>query len=227
MAKILVIEDDPILADVLQEYLESFGYQVEVANDGLEGFELLKYGGFDLSLIDWHLPSLEGPQICQKLRIAGCKIPILMLTERSATKDKASGLDAGADDYLAKPFEVDELSARVRALLRRSTALFDKEKDSGRVKLNYADATVTIDGRSVELLKKEFQLLEFMLRHPNTYFTTEDLIKHVWDSNADVGDVAVKTCISRLRKKIDLPGEPSLIETAKGWGYKISESCLK
>ncbi|MBX9693458.1 MAG: response regulator transcription factor, partial [Cyanobacteria bacterium] len=156
MAKILVIEDDPILADVLQECLEAFQHQVEVANDGLEGYELLRYGGFDLALIDWQLPSLEGPEICQRLRIAGCNMPILMLTQRSTTRDKTSGLDAGADDYLAKPFEAEELAARVRALLRRSSSLFDREKESGRVKMNFADATVTIDGRSIELLKKEF-----------------------------------------------------------------------
>ncbi|MBC7998760.1 MAG: response regulator transcription factor [Leptolyngbya sp.] len=227
MAKILVIEDDPLMAKALQECLEADDHRVESRSDGLEGFELLKFGGFDLALIDRQLPSMEGTEICQQARTAGCKTPILMLTQLSAIRDKASGLDAGADDYLSKPFDAIELLARVRALLRRSTSLFDNQKQVGRLSLNAGTSTLTIDGRTVQLLPREFQILEFFMRHPNTYFTVEQLIKHVWNSSTEVGNEAVKTCISRLRSKVDLRDATSLIETSKGLGYKLSETFLK
>jgi DNA-binding response OmpR family regulator len=226
MAKVLVIEDDAAVSEALTDWLEAEGHRAEAAYDGLEGLELLKFGGFDLAIVDWQLPTLEGTEICARFRQAGGRTPILMLTQKSATIEKAQGLDAGADDYLPKPFDSIELGARVRALLRRSAALFEKSSTSGKIAINQGASTVTVEGREIKLLKREFELLEFLLRHPGTYFSVDQLIKHVWDSSADVSNEALRTCMSRLRTKVDLPDKPSIIDTAKGWGYKISDHYL-
>jgi len=227
MAKVLVIEDDAAVSEALTDWLQSEGHRAEAVYDGLEGLEMLKYGGFDLAIVDRQLPTLEGTEICARFRQSGGRTPILMLTQKSAAIEKAQGLDAGADDYLPKPFDAIELAARVRALLRRSSALFEKSTATGKISLNHGACTVTIEGREIKLLKREFELLEFLLRHAGTYFSVENLIKHVWDSSAEVSNEALRTCMSRLRHKVDEPGKPSLIDTAKGWGYKISDYYLK
>ncbi|MBX9667205.1 MAG: response regulator transcription factor [Candidatus Obscuribacterales bacterium] len=226
VARVLVIEDDLEVAQALELCLKLEGHTPEMAFNGREGFELLKFGGYDLAIVDWQLPELDGDEICSNYRITGGKTPILMLTKKSTIRDKVAGLDSGADDYLPKPFDIHELTARVRALLRRSTNLFDGSRARGRVRLDYAGRTVTIDQRTAQLVKREFDLFEFLLRHPGTYFTTEQLIKHVWGSSAEVGDEALRVCINRLRTKVDIDGEPSVIENAKGWGYKISDGFL-
>ncbi len=226
VARVLVIEDDVEVAQALELCLKSEGHSPEMAFNGREGFELLKFGGYDLAIVDWQLPELDGDEICSRYRVAGGKTPILMLTKKAKIQDKVAGLDSGADDYLPKPFDVLEFTARVRALLRRSSNLFDGSLARGRVSLDYAGRKVTIDERTTQLVKREFDLFEFLLRHPGTYFNTDQLLKHVWGSSADVGDEALRVCINRLRSKIDVEGEPSVIENAKGWGYKISDSFL-
>lgn len=227
MAKILIIEDDPIIASTVSELLELDGHKTERVHDGLEGLHLLRSSGFDLAIVDWQLPGLVGTELCQRYRASGGKIPILMLTQRSNLIDKETGLDAGADDYLPKPFHIRELAARIRALLRRSSGLFNAKTSTGELVLDYAACSITVRGRKVKLLPREFELLEFLLRHPDTYFSQEKLIDHVWHSSAEVTNEALRTCVSRLRSKLDQPGAPSVIETAKGWGYKISEAYLR
>lgn len=226
MARVLVIEDDVDVAFALESWLRAEGHNCEVSHNGQEGFELLKFGGYDLAIVDWQLPELEGNEICARFRRSGGRTPILMLTKKSNTSDKVAGLDAGADDYLPKPFDSYELGARVRALLRRSTRLFDGERGLGKISLNYADRTVTIYDHTVQLVKREFDLLEFLMRHPGTYLSVEQLLNHVWGSSADVGNEALRVCINRLRSKIDTPDQPSVIENSKGWGYKISDQFL-
>lgn len=224
MAKILLVEDDASLAKSVAECLETEGHRLQIVNDGGDGLSFLKASGFDLAILDWQLPGLCGPEICQKFRIAGGRIPILMLTQKSNVADREEGLDSGADDYLAKPFEVRELRARVRALLRRSTGLFDAERKSAGISLDYAACTATIGKRTTRLLHREFDLLEFLMRHPHTFFTAEKLLDFVWSSEGDVTIEAVRTCVSRLRTKLDVPDEGiSVIETIKGWGYKLSD----
>ncbi len=227
MAKVLVIEDDPMVAEALSDFLKSEGHSPEIAYSGEEGLEALKHLGFDLAIVDWQLPELDGTEVCLRYRAKGGRIPILMLTQKSNVVDKSTGLECGADDYLTKPFDVRELRARVRALLRRSTGLFDASRTSGQISLDYAEKTATVHGKTAKLLPKEFALLEFLMRHPHTFFTSEKLIVHVWDSSSEVGQEAIRTCLFRLRSKLDKPGEPSIIENSKGWGYKIADHYLK
>ncbi|MBX9669232.1 MAG: response regulator transcription factor [Candidatus Obscuribacterales bacterium] len=227
MAKILVIEDDPALAESLTDILELQGHRIEVIQNGEDGLACLKSFGYDLAIIDWQLPGLCGDDICRRYRGGGGKIPIMMLTTKSADKDKVIGLDAGADDYLPKPFNAPELEARVRALLRRSTGFFGGTVATGQATLDTAACTVTIKGRTVKLQPIEYALFEFLMRHPNNYFTTDQLLSHVWHDNAEVSAEALRTCVKRLRSKLDVPGETSVIETHKGWGYKLSETVLK
>lgn len=223
MAKILIIEDDPALAEALQEFMESEGHRSEVVYDGLVGLDYLQMSGYDLAIVDWQLPGLNGVDVCRRYRSSGGKIPILMLTQKSSVDDKAEGLDAGADDYLAKPFNGKELAARVRALLRRSASLFDATKTVGKITMDASASTVTIGKKAAKLLPSEFALVEFLLRHPGTYFTADQLLKHVWGTDVEVTSEALRTCISRVRTKLDEPDAPSVIETSRGWGYKISE----
>jgi two-component system OmpR family response regulator len=223
LAKVLVIEDDPAVAEAVSELLRSQGHRVEVVYDGQEGYDHLILSGYDLAIVDWQLPSLNGTVICARYRANNGKVPILMLTQKSSTTDKATGLDAGADDYLPKPFDAKEFNARVRALLRRSSGFFQSTKELGKLVLDSGACTVCIDERTIKLLPSEFALVEFLMRHPGTFFTADQLLKHVWDSSAEVTSEALRTCVSRLRTKLDQPGEPSIIETSRGWGYKISE----
>ncbi len=226
MAKILVVEDDAALAYSLSSWLELEGHRPEVVHDGLEGLQLLTSYGFELAILDWQLPGLDGVEICSRYRRAGGRVPILMLTQKSQNIEKAAGLDAGADDYLTKPFDTTELSARVRALLRRGSGLFNSKKDLGPISLERGGSTVSLYGQTVKLLPKEFDVLEFLLRHPDTYFTVDQLLDNVWGSDTEASLVAVRTCISRLRAKLEFPGRPELIKTSRGWGYKISEDFL-
>lgn len=227
MAKVLVVEDDPSMAAALSEWLESEGHRAEITYNGNDGLEALKYKGFDLAIVDWQMPGMDGLELCNRYRVGGGRVPILMLTQKSNVQDKTTGLDAGADDYLPKPFDLRELAARVRALLRRSTNLFDATKKTGQLVLEYGECTVVVRGKKIKLLPKEFDLLEFLMRHPKTFFTPDKLLDFVWKSDSDTGHEAIRTCISRLRAKIDEPDQPSVIETSKGWGYKISDEYVK
>ncbi|MBY0551775.1 MAG: response regulator transcription factor [Candidatus Obscuribacterales bacterium] len=223
MAKILIIEDDPSVASSLLDWMEVNGYQAEISYDGAEGLEYLQQRGYDLAIVDWQLPSMSGPTICETYRRGGGKTPLLLLTRKSTVDDKERGLDAGADDYLPKPFDVRELGARVRALLRRSTALFESKVSSGKIVLDAAACKVTVMGVTSQFVAREFALLEFLVRHPGAYFTAEKLIDHVWESSVEVGNEALRTCISRIRSKVDDPDRPSVIENSKGLGYKIND----
>ncbi len=223
LAKVLVIEDDTVLASSLADWLESNGHRAEVSHDGVEGLMLLQQRGYDLAIIDWQLPSMPGPEICAEYRKGSGRTPILMLTMKSTLDDKETGLDSGADDFLAKPFEPRELAARVRALLRRSTALFDSMQKVGKITLDISKHQVTILEESKQLVPREFKLFEFLMRHPGTYFTADKLIDHVWESELDVSHQALRTCIGRIRDKLDAAERPSVIENSKGWGYKICD----
>ncbi len=227
MSKVLIIEDDMTLAATLTEWFNSQGYRAESSPSGADGLHLLLYSGFDLALIDWQLPEMSGPEICKRYRQQGGKIPILMMTRKAQTIDKAQGLDAGADDYLPKPFDMLELAARVRALLRRSTGLFESSSNTGPISLDYNKCQVTIRGKQIQLVPREFDVLEFLVRHADSYISSEKLISHVWDSSADVTNEALRVCILRLRRKIEDPSLPPILESTKGLGYKISLSSLE
>lgn len=227
MAKVLVIEDDLALAAALREFLSGEGHRPEVSHNGADGLDILKFSGFDLALIDWQLPGLNGPDICREYRNFGGKTPILMLTQKAKIEDKEYGLDAGADDYLPKPFEIRELAARVRALLRRSAVFNSSSLDKGKISLEYGTQSVILEGTAIRLMAREFAVLEFLLRNGNSFVSADRIIMHVWESDAEVGNEALRVCINRLRKKIDGDGRPSVINSVKGQGYRIDPEYLK
>lgn len=222
MAKILIVEDDRELAGVLQDWLCSEHHVVDTIDNGSEADQMLRHYAFDLLVLDWDLPGMPGVEICRNFRSRGGTTPILMLTGKGEIKDKTAGLDAGADDYLTKPFHPDELSARVRALLRRPSAVAaSNELRVADLAMEPATYRVTRAGKELRLLPKEFALLEFLMRHPNVVFSAEALIDRAWSTESDASPDTVRTNIKRLRQKIDTEGSKQLIITVHGVGYKL------
>ena len=221
MAKILLVEDDVEFSGVVKSWLSNEHHAVEVVHDGLEARHQLQVFEYDLVVLDWQLPGLSGVEICQDFRSRGGMTPVLMLTGKSTVADKESGLDSGADDYLTKPFHMKELSARVRALLRRASRGTSNVLTIGDLVLDPANYRVTRDGAEIQLQKREFALLEFLMRNPNRVFSSEALLERVWATEADVTPDAIRVYIMRLRKKVDEGAKASLIQTVHGVGYKL------
>lgn len=221
MAKILLVEDDPSTLEAVSDSLEFEHHVVEKVVSGLEAADRLRLYQYDLAILDWGLPGKPGVQVCREYRQSGGKTPILMLTGKSEVGDRVEGLDAGADDYLGKPFNMRELSARVRALLRRPEGLISETISVRGLTLDLKEWRVTRDGREIALLAKELAVLSHLMRHMGQVFSVDDLLNKVWHSESDSGEDAVRQCITRLRKKIDLDGEESIVTTVKGLGYKI------
>ncbi len=219
MAKILVADDDPDLVGMVEDCLEAELHTVDTVYSGKEAQDRLKIYKYDLVILDWQFPDAEGPDILSTFRGLGGLTPVLMLTGRSKTADKEHGLDSGADDYLTKPFDSRELKARVRALLRRSVGAASNVIKIRNLVLDPAAHTVTRDGKVIDLLPREYALLEFMMRHPNQTFSNEALLDRVWATESDSSHDAVRTCVQRLRKKIDVEGERSIISTKHRVGY--------
>ncbi len=219
--RVLLVEDERKVASFIARALRENAYAVDIAETGEKGSELAQDIAYDIILLDIRLPGLTGIEVCRKLRQAGVQTPILMLTARSMVEQRVEGLDAGADDYLTKPFALAELQARVRALIRRG---FNK----GSATLGYADLEldrhrrrVTRGGTPVALTSKEFALLElFMLRAPETV-TRSEIIEHVWDCHFDSESNLVEVYVNRLRQKLDLHRPVRLIHTLRGVGYRL------
>lgn len=221
MAKILIVEDDPEIAEDLTQILLMELHSVETISDGTDALSLLKMSNFDLIILDWGLPGKTGIEILAEHRAAGHSTPILMLTARDHVDQKEVGLDAGADDYLVKPFHIKELRARVKALLRRSHEYVGNELEYKHLIVDLAGHRVISAARAETLNARELALLCLLLRNQGQVFTLDALIASVWESDADVGYDAVRQCVARLRKKIDMPDQPSIISTIAGSGYKI------
>lgn len=221
MAKILVVDDDNDLAGMLEDTLTFEHHAVERVSDGSEAAYLLRVCKYDAIVLDWDLPGMSGIEICKSLRDTGNTTPVLMLTGKGALDDKEAGLDAGADDYLTKPFQAREFSARIRALLRRSAGLTTNILKVRDLELDPASFRVTKGGQELKLVQREFQLLEFFMRHTNKVFSAEALLDRVWASDSDASPEAFRTCLTRLRKKIDTQGQESLITTMHGVGYRM------
>ena len=219
--RLLVIEDERKIARVITESLKREKYAVDAAYDGEEGFNLADSQPYDLLVVDRMLPGLEGTEIVKKLRENGKNMPILFLTARSTTEDKTLGLDVGADDYLTKPFAIDELLARVRALLRRPPIQQPDILKIDDLKIDKQQQTVTRAGKNIDLTNKEYALLEYLMQHPNQILSKETLIDHVWDFDADILPNNVEAYIKNLRQKIDKPFKKQLIKTVRGFGYRI------
>ena len=225
MAKILVVEDDQDVCRVVCNSLSYDHHTVEAVHDGNSALERLGAYNYDLIVLDWQLPGISGVEVLKQFRASGGDTCILMLTGRAGIADKESGLDAGADDYLTKPFLTRELLARVRALLRRGAGrLKDNDLRFGNVELNPLSFRVVRDGQEVRLSAKEFALLEFLMRHPRMVFSPEALIARVWTADEDTSAEIVRSHIKNLRKKLDFAGRPSILHTVHGVGYKVDES---
>lgn len=221
MANILVVEDHPSTAESIADALMIEGHDSEIVATGLDANSALNNGQFEVAIIDWELPGKAGPDIIRDYREQGGQIPILMLTGKDQIDDKIDGLESGADDYLPKPFSIHELQARVRALLRRPEKLLPKTLSAQDLVVNEKALTVTRRGEEIALLNMEMALLDFFLRHKGQAFTPEELLNQVWNSESDSTESAVRKTIGRLRKKIDIDGEESLIKSVRGMGYSI------
>jgi DNA-binding response OmpR family regulator len=219
--RILLVEDNRRLSNSLRLTLEEQGYAVDVAYDGLDGEEMGLSASYDLIILDIMLPGKAGVEVCLSLRNQHVAIPILMLTARDALEDRVLGLDSGADDYLVKPFEVEELSARLRALLRRESSNKSGLLQVAGLTLDPATHAVERDGQPIVLTSKEFSLLEYLMRHPNRLVSREMAEEHLWSYDHVVTSNVVDVYIRRLRRKIDDPFPVKLFETVRGSGYRI------
>lgn len=220
-ARILAVDDEPAVLRALQRALTLEGYEVVVAEDGETALALAERQPPDLVILDVMLPGLDGLTICRRLR-AQTSAPILLLTARDTVPDRVAGLDEGADDYLVKPFALDELLARVRALLRRHQPSGTCLTYAGLV-LDLATKEVRVDGNPVRLTRTEFQLLETFLRHPRRVLTREQLAQHVWGIPYGGESNFVDVAVNALRRKLEADGRPRLIQTVRGFGYALRE----
>ena len=224
--KILLIEDEKKIADTLSKGLTELNYQVETAYDGKIGLRMFGSGDFDLIITDINMPGMNGYELCKQIRGSNQHIPILMLTALNATDDKIEGFDAGADDYLVKPFEFKELVARIRALLKRT---LNQQLPTGKIltvadlELNLDNKEVTRNGKLVNLTAKEFQLLEYLMRNRNRVVSRGDIAERVWDIDFDTKTNVIDVYVNFLRKKIDKDHENKLIHTYVGMGYILKE----
>jgi DNA-binding response OmpR family regulator len=217
MTKIIIVDDDQGLANLVRQSLVHEKYEVEVAYDGAEARVKLRDANCDLIILDWQLPDASGIALLEEYRRARGTAPVLMLTGMDKVEDKEIGLDSGADDYLTKPFSVKELTARVRALLRRPTEVVSNDLHVGSFILDRKLQRVKVNGSSVKLLPKEFQLIEFLMRHPNHVFSAEELLNRVWSSESESTLEALKSTFKRLRRKVDPDGKQ--IRTVHGVGF--------
>lgn len=222
--KILVVEDERIIAHAIKEGLEQDGYAVDVAYDGNEGYGAASADEYDVIISDVMMPEMDGNDMVVKLRADGNKTPILMLTAKSQERDEIKGLDAGADDYLAKPFAFGVLLARVRALLRRPQQSMGEVLQYADIMMDPAKKTVERAGRAIHLSAKEYAILEYFLRNPERILSKNNILTHVWDFDSDVLPNNVESFIKLLRIKIDRPFNAPLIQTVRGFGYKLSEA---
>lgn len=221
---ILIVEDEAPLVTLLRYNLEKQGFRVEDAGDGSEALTRITEAAPDLLLLDWMLPTMSGVELCRQLRRrpATRALPIIMLTARAEEQDAVRGLDTGADDYITKPFSVEALIARIRALLRRSGSMPQKNRLSFHdISLDPSSHRVLRNGRSLHLGPTEFRLLEFFLRHPKRVFSREDVLNAVWGRDIHVEPRTVDVHIRRLRKAINAPGEIDIVRTVRAAGYAL------
>ena len=227
--KILLIEDEPDLGAIIQTSLAHHQYVVDWAQDGKTGWEYLtdNRSTYSLAIIDWMLPKMSGIEICQRLQAEKYTLPILMLTARDRMEDKITGLDAGADDYLVKPFGMEELLARLRALQRRAPTFQPERLQVGNLRLDYGNNAIVITNpvgneQSVILTAKEFQLLEYLMQHPDLTLTHDQIRNRIWAIDSESASNVVAAQIRLLRKKLAEFGCEEAIETVRGFGYRLN-----
>jgi two-component system response regulator PhoP len=220
--RILLIEDDERLVESLGARLREAGYALDVSTDGVEGLYVGEEFPIDLAIIDLGLPGLNGLEVIRRLREGGRAFPILVLTARSDWQDKVEGLEAGADDYLTKPFQVEELMARINALLRRAGGHARPVVELGPLTVDLSAQRVYRDGAEIELTTYEFKVLQYLLMHPDEVVTKTDLSEHIYEEDADRDSNVIEVFVGRLRRKIDPDGALNPIETLRGRGYRLA-----
>ncbi len=220
MSKILIVEDDENLLDMMSRYLRHEHYIVETSSNGKDAYALVNTYKYDILVLDWNIPGMTGVEICSKLRSNGNTVPILMLTGQSALDKKIAGFRAGTDDYLTKPFDIEELTVRLEALLRRSMQSSTTKLKVGPLELDPDKFKVSKDGQDVHLTAMEFSLLQFFMKNPDKVYSCEALLDRVWNADSDAHIETVRTCIKRLRQKLSSKDE--LIQNVHGVGYKLS-----
>jgi DNA-binding response OmpR family regulator len=226
MAKILIMEDDTALAETVEEWLTVEDHLVDIAHDGQEALARIEAFSYDLFILDWEVPEINGVDLCSKLRSRGIASPILMLTGKTAIDDKTTGFGVGVDDYLTKPFHPQELIVRIQALLRRPPQLVADTLISADIKLDCKTKQASRDGKNLGLQPMEYTLLEFFVKHPDQPFTAEALLSRLWHSDAEVSSQSVYTCLARLRKKIEKDGICP-ISTIRGVGYMLATGTIR
>lgn len=215
--KILIVEDEHKIANSIKRGFEQETWATDVAYDGEEGYDMASSEDYDVIVLDLMLPKIDGVEICKKLRAEGVHVPILMLTARGELSDKVGGLNSGADDYLVKPFAFEELLARVKALARRPKLTNNEELRTNNLTLNTNTYEVKAGSKSIELSRKEFALLEYLMRNAGRVVSKENIIAHVWDYESDILPNTVEVFVGYLREKIG----GNVIKTVRGFGYKI------
>jgi len=220
--RVLLIEDDLRLQETLSTHLRDAGYAVDVSTDGIEGLYLGEEFPIDLAIIDLGLPELPGLEVIRKLRNRGRDFPILVLTARSEWQDKVAGLEAGADDYVTKPFHMEELMARINALMRRAGGHAKPIVNLGPFTIDLTGQRVFRDGQEIELTTYEYKVLNYLVMHPDEVVTKTALSEHIYEEDADRDSNVIEVFIGRLRRKLDPGGELNMIETLRGRGYRLA-----
>jgi two-component system response regulator PhoP len=220
--RILIIEDEQSLLEQLHTRLKQEGYAVDGAADGEEGLYLAKEFPFDAAIVDLGLPKLSGIDVIRKIRAGGKSLPILILTARGRWQEKVEGLEAGADDYLVKPFQMEELLARLRALVRRAAGWTQSHISCGPITLNTTTQAVTVDGQAVELTAYEYKVLEYLMLHTGQVVSKSDLTDHLYEQDFDRDSNVIEVFVGRLRRKLDPDNLYNPIETLRGRGYRLT-----
>ena len=220
MAKILLVEDEQALSDMVVDLLSDEHHIIEQAFTGIEGSDRIRLYEYDLIILDWELPGKTGIEIIKEFRLNGGVTPVLFLTGKNLLPDKIEGFNEGADDYMTKPYQAEELIVRVQALLRRPTTLLPNIVKFRHLELDIIGTKTFSQGIEVKLLPKEFALLVFLVKNKGHAFDHNTILNKVWSSESDASNEAIMTCVKRIRKKLDIEGQPSVITTVHGIGYR-------
>jgi DNA-binding response OmpR family regulator len=221
LPKLLLVDDDENLLNTVQDWFKAQNFEVDIVSNGREGLERLKFYKYDLVILDWGMPDMSGIDVCRAYRTEGGETPVLMLTGQDKIEHKETGFSAGADDYLTKPFSLRELAARVRALLRRPSTYTSEKLQVGTIFIDSGARKVVRNGKDIDLAPREFSLLEFLMRHADQVFSDEAILDRVWPSSSDASSETLRTCIKKLRRKIDIEGQASIIKNVAGVGYRF------
>ncbi|MBD3882302.1 response regulator transcription factor [Phormidium tenue FACHB-886] len=222
-SSILLVEDEVKLARFIQLELDSEGYQISVAHDGLTGLTMLRESPPDLVILDWMMPGMTGVEVCRRLRATGSKVPVILLTAKDEVSDRVAGLDAGADDYVVKPFSIEELLARVRAHLRRTHEDNPDFLQFAELTLNRRTREVFYRSRAIELTAKEFDLLDYLMTHPRQVITRDQILEKVWGYDFMGDSNIIEVYVRYLRLKLEEQGDKRLIQTVRGVGYVLRD----